>query len=46
MFEAALELDVRGYLLKDCTDAELVKCVSVVSSGQHYTNPSITDLIP
>ena len=42
MFEAALELDVKGYLLKDCTDAELLRCISAVSSGQHYTSPSMT----
>ena len=42
MFEAALELDVRGYLLKDCTDAEMVRCISAVAAGQHYTSPSMT----
>jgi two-component system nitrate/nitrite response regulator NarL len=42
MFEAALELDVRGYLLKDCTDAEMVRCIGAVAAGQHYTSPSMT----
>jgi len=42
MFEAALELDVRGYLLKDCTDAEIVRCIGAVASGRHYTSPSMT----
>jgi DNA-binding NarL/FixJ family response regulator len=42
MFEAALELDVRGYLLKDCTDAEMIRCISAVAAGQHYTSPSMT----
>lgn len=42
MFQEALELDAKGYLLKDCTEAELLRCISAVSSGQHYTSPSMT----
>jgi len=42
MFEAALELDVRGYLLKDCTDSEVARCLSAVAAGHHYTSPSMT----
>jgi DNA-binding NarL/FixJ family response regulator len=42
MFEEALELGVKGYVLKDCTEAELLKCISAVSSGQHYVSPSMT----
>ena len=42
MFEAALELDVRGYLLKDCTDSEIARCISAVAAGQHYASPSMT----
>jgi DNA-binding NarL/FixJ family response regulator len=44
-FEAALEVDVRGYLLKDCTEPELVTCISAVAAGQHYTSPSMTTLL-
>jgi DNA-binding NarL/FixJ family response regulator len=42
IFEEALEWDVKGYLLKDCTGAEIVRCVKAVSSGQNYTSPSMT----
>src|SRR4029453_11550329 len=42
MFEAALELDGRGYLLKDCPDAEMVRGITAVAAGQHYTSPSMT----
>jgi DNA-binding NarL/FixJ family response regulator len=45
MFEAALQLGVRGYLLKDCTDAELLRCVAAVRSGQHYASPSMTSYL-
>jgi DNA-binding NarL/FixJ family response regulator len=42
MFDEALELDVKGYLLKECTAAEIVRCVRAVAAGQHYTAPSMT----
>jgi DNA-binding NarL/FixJ family response regulator len=42
IFEAAIELDVKGYLLKECTDAELLRCIAAVSSGHHYTSPAMT----
>jgi DNA-binding NarL/FixJ family response regulator len=42
MFEEALELGVKGYLLKDCTASELVRCVRAVASGEHYTTPPMT----
>jgi DNA-binding NarL/FixJ family response regulator len=42
MFEEALELDVKGYLLKECTAAEIVRCVRAVAAGQHYAAPSMT----
>ena len=42
MFEEALEWDVKGYLLKDCTAAEIVKCVRTVAGGQSFTAPAMT----
>src|SRR5262245_18161623 len=45
MFEEALELGVRGYLLKDCTASELVRCVRAVASGQHYATPPMTSYL-
>jgi DNA-binding NarL/FixJ family response regulator len=42
IFEEALEYDVKGYLLKDCTAAEIVSCVKAVCSGQNYASPSMT----
>jgi DNA-binding NarL/FixJ family response regulator len=42
MFEAALELGVKGYLLKDCTADEIVRCVDAVATGQHYAAPAMT----
>jgi DNA-binding NarL/FixJ family response regulator len=45
MYEEALELGVKGYLLKDCTPSELVRCVQAVSCGQHCTTPSMTSYL-
>lgn len=42
LFEAALEWGVKGYLLKDCTSAEVVRCVKAVAAGQHCASPSMT----
>ena len=42
MFEEALEWDVKGYLLKDCTAAEIVRCVKAVAAGQSFTTPAMT----
>lgn len=41
VFEEAIELGVKGYLLKDCTSEELLRCVTAVMSGQHYVSPKM-----
>lgn len=42
IFEEALELEVKGYLLKDCTSDEILKCVRAVSAGQNFASPAMT----
>lgn len=42
MLEEALALGARGYLLKDCTDAEILRCVTAVASGHHCISPTMT----
>lgn len=42
MFEQALEWDIKGYLLKDATADEIVRCVRAVSGGQHFASPAMT----
>jgi DNA-binding NarL/FixJ family response regulator len=42
LFDKALEWDVKGYMLKDCTDVEIVQCVRAVAQGQHFTCPVMT----
>ena len=39
MFQQALEWGVKGYLLKDCTADEIVRCVQAVVRGQYFASP-------
>jgi DNA-binding NarL/FixJ family response regulator len=42
LFEQAIEWDVKGYMLKDCTDVDIVRCVRAVARGQHFTCAAMT----
>jgi DNA-binding NarL/FixJ family response regulator len=42
IFDQSLEWGVKGYLLKDCTAVEIVRCVRAVADGQHYASPVMT----
>ena len=42
MFDEAIELGVKGYLLKDCTASEIVRCVRAVAAGEYYAAPAMT----
>jgi DNA-binding NarL/FixJ family response regulator len=41
LFEQALEWDVKGYLLKDATAAEIARCVRAVAAGQNFVSPAM-----
>ena len=41
-FNAALDLGVRGFLLKDSVIGELIQCLIDVSEGRYYISPSIS----
>jgi DNA-binding NarL/FixJ family response regulator len=44
-FDAALDLGVRGYVVKDSVSAELVTCLRAVADGHYYISPAISDLL-
>lgn len=44
-FNAALDLGVRGYVLKDCASAEIVDGVRAVAAGRAYVTPLLTDFL-
>ena len=44
-FNAALDLGVRGYVLKDSAVSEIVSAIHAVSAGQRFVTPLLTDFL-
>jgi two-component system, NarL family, response regulator DegU len=44
-FNAALDLGVRGYIIKDCVAAEILSCLKTVRDGRYYVSPVISHLL-
>jgi DNA-binding NarL/FixJ family response regulator len=42
IFNAALDLGVKGYVLKDSAVSDVVACVRAVAAGEHYASPALT----
>lgn len=42
ILKTALDLDAKGYVVKDSAALEIVNCIKAVASGQHFTSPSVT----
>jgi DNA-binding NarL/FixJ family response regulator len=42
---AALELGVRGYVIKDSVATEITDCILAVIAGQEYVSPALTSLL-
>ena len=42
---AALDLDVRGYVLKDNATTEIVDCVRAVAAGAEYISPTLSSFL-
>lgn len=45
LFNAALSLGARGYVLKDSAATEAVACIRTVAGGQHYISPAISSYL-
>jgi DNA-binding NarL/FixJ family response regulator len=41
-FNEALDLGVRGYLIKDNAAADVVNCIRAVAAGEDYISPSLS----
>jgi DNA-binding NarL/FixJ family response regulator len=41
-FNEALDLGVRGYIIKDNAAAEVVNCIKAIAAGQDYISPSLS----
>lgn len=44
-FNAALDLGVRGYMLKDSAAVELLLCLKSVASGNYFISPAVAHLL-
>lgn len=44
-FNAALDLGVRGYIIKDSVASEFLSCLKAVAEGQYYISPVISHLL-
>jgi DNA-binding NarL/FixJ family response regulator len=42
LFNEALNLGVKGYVLKDSSSTDIVNAIHALRNGHHYTSPSIT----
>jgi|GEM_PF-203961 len=44
-FNEAMELGVKGYLLKENATSDLINCLRAVEKGKHYVSPMISDYL-
>ncbi|MBX7171045.1 MAG: response regulator transcription factor [Pyrinomonadaceae bacterium] len=42
MFNKAMDLGAKGYVLKDSASVDIVNCLQAVAAGQNFTSPAIT----
>ena len=45
MFNAAMDLGAKGYVLKESAAADILQAIHAVARGQHYISPSISGLL-
>ena len=45
VFNTALNLKVKGYVLKENASAEILNCIEAVANGESYVSPSLTDFL-
>jgi DNA-binding NarL/FixJ family response regulator len=45
VFNKALNLDIKGYVLKENAAAEILNCIASVARSEAYVSPSLTDFL-
>ena len=45
IFKKALDLDVKGYVLKDSAPVDIVSAIRAVCRGEHFTSPLLTSYL-
>lgn len=45
LFNKAMDLGIKGYVLKENTISEILQCIHAVSAGRYFLSPSISDFL-
>jgi len=45
MFNSAMELNVKGYVLKENAGTDITECIKTVAAGRRYITPSLSDYL-
>jgi DNA-binding NarL/FixJ family response regulator len=45
MFNAAMDMGIKGYILKDSASADILQCINAVADGKYFVSPLITDYL-
>ena len=45
IFKAALDAGVKGYVLKDSAQSDIISSIKAVAKGQYYTSPALTTFL-
>lgn len=45
IFNRAMDLGVKGYVLKECASDDIIECLNTVVMNQHYISPSISEYL-
>lgn len=45
IFDEAMDLGIKGYVLKESVTNEIVDCINAVLQDKHYISPNISDLL-
>jgi DNA-binding NarL/FixJ family response regulator len=45
LLNAALDLDVKGYVLKECAACDILQCIRSVVAGHRYISPTLSDFL-
>ncbi len=45
LFRSAMDLGVKGYVLKDSAGTDILSCLRTVAAGKHYVSPALSGLL-
>jgi DNA-binding NarL/FixJ family response regulator len=45
LFNEAIDLGAKGFVLKDCALADIIACIKTVAAGEHYASHALTSFL-